>query len=324
MDEERTKALSDELMTGARKIFESNRLGQYLRAASLFRGYSPRNAALIFFQKPDATYVAGYDEWKKLGRYVRRGETGITIFAPAMVSTEVSRPVFDDDGNPVPDEKGSPQTETAVRTKIQFHTAAVFDILQTDGDPIPALCGQKKNAAPDYQSVFRAVQKACPYRILFGSLPGEEAGHCCREERKIVLRTGMEDREIIETLLRGCVTAMMPHHAGTGREQERLEEEGAAFLLSDFFGADTSGYRFDSVSVWSHGMDSGQLWEMLENIQGSANEIIFRIDAAMKSVEKVQARKPEKLKNRLEKAAALSEKLSAGKEVIRNGKLPVQ
>ena len=41
------------------------------------------NVFLILFQRPEATRVAGYTTWQKLGRQVRCGETGITIFAPA-------------------------------------------------------------------------------------------------------------------------------------------------------------------------------------------------------------------------------------------------
>lgn len=318
-NEEKAKALSDELSDGVLRMFRSNRLGQYLRAASLFRGYSPRNAALIFFQKPDATYVAGYDEWKKLGRYVRRGETGISIFAPVRAAEKTEKPVLDDEGNPVPDENGSPKKETESKTRIRFRPAAVFDVSQTDGDPVPALCLKRQSAVSDSGEIFEALQKVCPYRITFERLPGGEPGRCFRTEKKIVLRSGMSDGQIVKTLIHEFVRASLTKEMSP--ERKKIETEGIAFFVSDFFGADTSGYRFGSVSVWSQRMDSEQLWEMLENIQESANRIIFRIDAAVKGIEKVQTRKLVKLPERLSEAAKISERLGAEKEVTRNAKL---
>ena len=41
---------------------------------------------LIMVQKPSATYVAGFNTWKSLGRYVKKGEMGITVLAPIVVS----------------------------------------------------------------------------------------------------------------------------------------------------------------------------------------------------------------------------------------------
>ena len=37
---------------------------------------------MIFLQRPDATVVAGFNRWKSLGRFVKKGEKGI---APSNV-----------------------------------------------------------------------------------------------------------------------------------------------------------------------------------------------------------------------------------------------
>ncbi len=319
LNEEKTKALSDELADGVLRVFRSNRLGQYLRAASLFRGYSPRNAALIFFQKPDATYVAGYDEWKKLGRYVRRGETGISIFAPVRAAEKTEKPILDDEGNPVPDENGSTKKETESKTRIRFRPAAVFDVSQTDGDPVPSLCLKRQSAVSDSGEIFEALQKVSPYRIVFENLPGGEPGRCFRAEKKIVLRSGMNDGQIVETLIREFVRASLAKEMSP--ERKKIETEGIAFLVSDFLGADTSGCRFGSVSVWSQRMDTAELQEMLEEIQNGANGIISRVEGAVKNIEKETAHAAQKLPERLLEAVKISERLGAEKEVTRNAKL---
>ena len=63
---------------------KSEKLVEYLKAMGRFHNYSLGNAILIGFQKPDATRVAGFRTWQKLGRHVKRNEKGITIMAPIV------------------------------------------------------------------------------------------------------------------------------------------------------------------------------------------------------------------------------------------------
>ena len=53
---------------------------RFLTFAQAFHRYSINNLLLILAQKPEATHVAGYRTWQKLGRQVRKGERGIRIF----------------------------------------------------------------------------------------------------------------------------------------------------------------------------------------------------------------------------------------------------
>lgn len=50
--------------------------------AAILGNYSMRNAALIWAQCPDASAVAGFHDWRKAGRVVRKGEKGLAILAP--------------------------------------------------------------------------------------------------------------------------------------------------------------------------------------------------------------------------------------------------
>src|SRR5579863_2714051 len=76
------KAL-DELVA-ALESGHSETLTAYLKAMSLFSKYSWNNLFLIARQRPDARRVAGYQTWRKLGRFVRKGEKGIAIIAPMI------------------------------------------------------------------------------------------------------------------------------------------------------------------------------------------------------------------------------------------------
>lgn len=73
---------------------------------------------LILAQRPDATRVAGYRKWQELGRQVQKGEKAITILAPIVKKVE--------------DDAGAEE-----RKVVGFRAASVFDISQTQGDPLP-------------------------------------------------------------------------------------------------------------------------------------------------------------------------------------------
>jgi N-terminal domain of anti-restriction factor ArdC len=77
-----TKAVDE--LAGALEAGHSEALTQYLTAIGRFHKYSLHNVMLIVLQKPAATHVAGFHTWHKLGRHVRKGEKGITIFAPMV------------------------------------------------------------------------------------------------------------------------------------------------------------------------------------------------------------------------------------------------
>ena len=106
------------------QLADSETFGAWLRARALLHDYSLGNLCLIVSQRPDATQVAGYKAWQKLGRQVRKGERGIRILAPCRVKrTEALE---------------SGRARDAFRV-VGFRCVSVFDVSQTEGDPLPEL-----------------------------------------------------------------------------------------------------------------------------------------------------------------------------------------
>lgn len=318
---EKIQALSKKLMDGVQQTFGSNRFKQYLKTMSVFHDYSPRNVALIFIQNPTATYVAGFEEWKKLGRHVRRGETGISIFVPTKTTVKMEKPILDDNDDPVFGDDSSPKTEKVEKIRFRFSPVTVFDISQTDGEPLPALCKELQGAIPNFQQIFSAVEKLSPYKIVFEPMPNDDNGCCSHKDKIIALKPGMSDAQIVKTLLHEYTHAVLHKDTEKSKGQKEIEAEGIAFIVSELLGVDTSDYSFDYVSVWSHGMDTDQLLNVLEGIQTDANKIISSIDAEMKHLERTRNAENRKLPERLSEAVKLSEKLNTEKEMIPSGKL---
>src|SRR6266446_241270 len=109
----------ERLAEAVEKLADSDTFAAWLRARGAFHDYSFNNTLLIVSQRPDATQVAGYKTWQKLGRQVRKGEHGIRILAPCVVKRE---------------------TDSGEETRSMFfRTVSVFDVSQTDGEPLPEL-----------------------------------------------------------------------------------------------------------------------------------------------------------------------------------------
>jgi len=76
------------------------------------RPLSGRNTELVLFQNGNATIVGGFQQWRKSGRQVRKGEHGMAIWVPAISKAREAQAESEDD--------------------LYFFGATVFDISQTD------------------------------------------------------------------------------------------------------------------------------------------------------------------------------------------------
>jgi hypothetical protein len=86
--ERKIDAVLQQLKDGVNSIQQNEVFRQFLITMSKFHDYSIGNQILIMLQKPDATRVAGFNTWKELGRWVKRGEKGISILAPIFPARE--------------------------------------------------------------------------------------------------------------------------------------------------------------------------------------------------------------------------------------------
>ncbi len=123
----------DQLRAGIEQLTSSEQWTRWLDVQRRFHHYSCGNCLLISQQRPDASQVAGNRRWQQLGRQVRKGEKGIAILAP--VGNRLRRTVEDEDGV---------ESEDVLRAVRAFRTAFVFDIAQTDGEPLPEIVTRRR------------------------------------------------------------------------------------------------------------------------------------------------------------------------------------
>src|SRR6056297_416298 len=135
MTKKKVKELLKDLDERIDKIQSSKEFKEYLKFFSKFHNYSYRNILLIKMQKPDARLVAGYKQWQqKFNRYVKKGQEGIMILAPYKYKKKVKELKKElVDGNVIEKE--------VEREKqfVSFRPVYVFDISQTECEPVPSL-----------------------------------------------------------------------------------------------------------------------------------------------------------------------------------------
>lgn len=260
-----------------RRVFDSENYKECLQVMGKFHNYSIRNIMLIKAERPDATYVAGYQAWKKeFGRHVKKGEKGIPIIAWAPTSRYTEETVKN--------ENGKEETKLVKTTVPNYRVVYVYDVSQTDGDPLPKLTERLIGDMENYDVLFQSIKDISPYQIHVKEISGEASGYCSPGDKEIVIREGMSQRHTIKTAIHEVAHAYMHtdkgvlEKAGLEKNTIEVEAEATAFVVCEHFGMDTSSYSFPYIASWSSGRELKELEGSLDRIQHGASGIITEIE----------------------------------------------
>jgi len=282
--EERLK----ELEVRVTDLKQSNTWRSWLKFSAKLHRYSFTNSMLIHLCHPGATVVMGYGSkdgttgWKSVGRQVIKGSRGIPIFAPRFKK--------EDDGG----------TEL-----IGFHVVHVFDVSQTEGDPIPD--------QPDWPTptvcppgLFEKLRTVC--NITFEGYSGltvwskdadelGEARGCLRrkEQEIFVLKAG--EPQMVATVLHELghwfdpFLQDNPSAYGAHRADCELVAESVAWLASEKAGIDMDDQVEHYLASWSD--EEGELFskvgdseviELSQRIQKSFIQVDGMLTRAMEAL----------------------------------------
>lgn len=295
------KEITERLEQGVKDIFTSEMYTKYLLTMSKFHNYSFNNTLLIAMQRPDATLVAGYNAWKnKFNRYVKKGEKGIQIIAPAPVKErEEGEKIDKDTGLTVLNESGEPEIEVVERVIPRFRVTTVFDYAQTDGEPLPTLEVNELTArVKDYTLLKEAIEQVSPVPIRFGEIEGNAKGYYRHVDKEICVRADMGESQTIKTMIHEVAHAML-HDSDQmkqrGEEKDQLtketEAESIAFTVCSALGIDTSDYSFPYVASWASGKELKELKDSMDTIRLTAADFLEKLETAVaeRSVERMTA-----------------------------------
>ena len=290
--QEKLRCITDKLEEGVKAVFTSDKFREYLKFLSKFHDYSFGNVLLIAMQKPDASLVAGFNDWsKKHHRHVRKGEKGIKILAPIIVKKKKKSDDGDGDKKTT-DRKSADQTlkqdddDPVLRA---FKIVTVFDVSQTEGEPIPSYgVDELTGDVARYDSFMAALTSVSPVPIGFEDIPGSSHGYYHLVEKRIAIQSGMSQLQTIKTAIHETAHATLhalpkdgkPDKDGPDRRTKEVQAESVAYVVCQHYGLDTSDYSFAYVAGWSSGRDIKELKASLDVIRRTSHDMITSIDDA--------------------------------------------
>ena len=294
--------LSRHLKEGIKEFLDSDKYKDYLTKMSQLNNYSNRNLRLILAQNPEARQVASFKQWKEnFGRHVKKGEKALRIFKPM---TKIKK---DENNQPILDKNGKPETVTF------FGLVPVFDVSQTEGKEMPKAAEVKEQLTDlDYANLYRAlmaIAKENDVSVRFEEMENNKHGYYSVPENQIVLRSNeMNKAQIIKTFLHEMAHAEL-HHADNPQKENltrstaELQAESVAYVVSSYYGIDTSEYSFNYLSGWSADKETlADLEAQLDIVQQEAKSLMVRMDQALEQLKLSQEKQTKRsFEQKLEK-----------------------
>ena len=236
----------------------------------------------------------GLTTWNRLGRYVKKGEKGIMIFAP-MFGKQKRQESPDEGQDHV--EEGNTAADTDGNRLVGFKAVYVYDIEQTDGaeltcDALKGSTDFTASAGLDVRSLFEWILHISPAPVKFRAISGNCRGYYDALADEIVLAESLTDLERPKTLVHEIAHKLAlseKEHDMSLDDRPRAEviAEGAAFVVCSHLGIDTGACSFSYVAAW--GKDLKKIMSWGSAVMRVANRIIDLLDHCRLDEEKEAA-----------------------------------
>lgn len=305
---ERLAAAHARLLTAVEALTAGEEWRRMLTVAARFPTYSANNVLLIGVQRPDATRVCGIRTWNSLGRRVRKGEKGIAILAPclyrprpgepgARTAAEAARPRSrgPQPARPEPPPAAAEDRRREPRELRGFRVVHVFDVAQTEGDPLPEVAPRMLTGEAPRLLTARLVEtiRGDGYGVQRGPCGGAN-GYTDFAARTVRVREDVADAQAAKTFAHELGHIRAEHRtrflAAPGsslgcRAQAEVEAESIAYLITCAAGLTAEAYSVPYVAGWSGG-NTDLLREAATRVIGTARTILddLRLDQAVPSV----------------------------------------
>lgn len=178
-----------------------------------------KNLAILSMNcSPPPTEVHTCDEWKELGRFVKKGETATSVLVPNSESEKL------------------------------FTTGNVFDISQTV-EAFDIAKTQPTSAVADIKLVTKKLLQVSPVKCV----PVSDAEFNVRynNETKIIeIKKGLDKGDLFRGLAQEIAHAFYAQKPEYTRSSEAFYAYSVSFLLTQYYRLDVSNYDFSASSEW--------------------------------------------------------------------------
>jgi hypothetical protein len=241
-----------ELAQATDKARMSQVMQDYLAFCARFHQYSLNNQWLIWLSMPEAIHVAGYCKWKELGRYVKKGEKGIPILAPIIK-----------------------KNEDHIEEVVNFKVVYVFDISQTDGEPLPEQpdwISSEKDELLQERLIAYATSMGIQVKVIpqKGDIQGVSKGG------EIELSPDAGTKTLIHEIAHEIMHK--DEEEPCSRALRELEAESVSHVVARYFGIqDLNSPNY--TALW--GGDAETILKHLDRIRETASEVINGVEGGM-------------------------------------------
>jgi hypothetical protein len=283
------EAWIDELTELVDEAQASEEFQAWLDVQSRFHDYSYRNTLLIKQQCPEATQVAGYRTWQEeFDRHVKEGESAIWIWAPIITKRCPeceNSPSYHEKSDCEYDETSPEEWSKGL---VGFRPVPVFDVSQTEGEPLPELNTAATGEGEEMVSAL--LEAADDFNLDVRVVDTDEWEHgdakgVCTSRNPMSMRPLVEvlnrpnEADLATTLIHEYAHARLHFDVEDRDEREKreVEAESVAYVVGRYFGLDTSNSAF-YLAAWQ-GEDAGTIQDRLDRISAVARELIDAIPA---------------------------------------------
>lgn len=262
--------LHAQLQGSLQELVTSEDWQQALAVAARFHDYSFSNTQLIWAQSLARGFtpsrVAGYRAWQDLGRHVRRGEKGLQILAP------VTR-------------KFTPEhAEDEERRVVGFRVVHVFDLAQTEGEPLPEVAATLvEGELPAHWDQVSGLIVEAGFDLQVADLErlGEANGITDWQQRDVVVRASLPGAQRFKTAVHELAHIRLHEPNTDGRPSCRgiveVEAESVAYMVCAALGIDSTGYSLPYVASWSGG-DVTKVAATANRVIGCARQVLTQLE----------------------------------------------
>ena len=266
---ERRRGDRERLDAAARTLLSSEGWQRWVRVrsqAGLAR-LSLSNQLLVALARPDATFVAGFKAWLRLGFCVMKGERGIAIIAPLPVK-----------------ERDRSSGEQTGETIMRFKTVFVFDRAQVA--PIDGM--QQVPLAPPCEPLtgdshahliapMCAFTQSLGFTVSFESIEGSAGGWCDFKKKRIVIDADQPANAQLRTLIHESIHSLGVGYAEYGRARAEVITDTATQLACSSVGLQVDGETVPYIAGWG---EDGAL-EAVTTFAKTIDDLARRIEDAL-------------------------------------------
>lgn len=247
-------ALHAQLADAVDQLSNNDQWKNWLNFIAAFHTYSLKNGLLIMAQRPEASLVAGFNQWKERGRQVRKGEKAIRIFGYSTKKITTT----------------DPDTNEETENKVsRFPILSVFDIDQTDpidGHPLANAADEHRPELLTGADPTGIAAQLTNYMhnqgwtITTETITDSANGYTTQDgSKRIVLGDDLEPAAKTKTLIHEIGHALMHARDGLPADYHRgtleVEAESVAYVLAAMHGLDTTAYSVPYIAGWSRDPD---------------------------------------------------------------------